>query len=78
MLGISLGKANYALNALIERGLVKITDFKNSNHKMSYAYLLTPHGLHQKMEITRAFLQKKYDEHDQIKADIEILEQEIG
>jgi len=54
-LGISLGKVNYCLNALISKGLIKVTNFKNSNNKAAYLYLLTPRGLKEKTRVTGRF-----------------------
>ncbi len=76
-LGISLGKANYCLKALIDRGWVKANNFKNSNHKAAYAYLLTPHGVEQKTKITLRFFKKKMQEYEQLKKEIAELEQEV-
>ena len=76
-LGISLGKANYCLKALIDRGWVKANNFKNSNHKAAYAYLLTPRGVEQKTKITLRFFKQKMREYEQLKKEIVELEQEV-
>lgn len=70
-LGISLGKPNYCLKALIEKGGVKANNFKNSNHKAPYAYLMTPSGIEQKAYITVHFLKKQMQEYKQLKQELE-------
>ena len=72
-LGISLGKTNYCVRALIERGLVTAQRFRTSNNKLAYAYLLTPEGLETKTRITARFLQRKRAEYDALKAELEQL-----
>ena len=76
-LGISLGKANYCLKALIDKGLVKAGNFKNSNNKSAYIYLLTPKGIEEKSRITLHFLQRKIDEYEKLRTEIDELKQEI-
>ena len=76
-LGISLGKANYCLKALIDRGLVKARNFKNSDNKRAYLYVLTPKGIEDKARVSAAFLKRKMQEFEQLKAEIEQLEQEV-
>lgn len=75
-LGISLGKANFCLKALIEKGLLKATNFQNSNKKAAYMYLLTPKGLSEKANITIRFLKSKVEEYEILKNDIEQLKRE--
>jgi EPS-associated MarR family transcriptional regulator len=77
-LGVSVGKANYCLNALIEKGLLKARNFRNSNNKPAYLYLLTASGLEEKINITRAFLHRKRDEYDFLAREIERLTEEVG
>jgi|SRR6056300_150372 EPS-associated MarR family transcriptional regulator len=77
-LGLSLGKTNFVLKALIDRGLVKVENFKRSNNKMGYAYLLTPQGVSEKVKITKRFLVRKMAEFDQLKAEIENLQEEVS
>ena len=72
-LGISLGKTNYCVRALIERGLVTAQRFRTSNNKLAYAYLLTPEGIETKTRITARFLQRKRAEYDALKAELEQL-----
>jgi EPS-associated MarR family transcriptional regulator len=76
-LGISLGKANYCLKALIEKGWVKANNFKNSNNKAAYAYLLTPKGIERKAQITVSYLKRKLEEYESIKQEIEQLKSEL-
>lgn len=75
-LGISLGKANYCLKALVEKGLLKAGNFRNSRNKMAYFYKLTPRGLEEKANVTVRFLKQKMAEYEQLKSDIEFLTQE--
>ena len=77
-LGTSLGKTNYCLNALIDKGLVKVRNFRNSNNKLAYAYLLTPRGIDSKATITVQFLKRKMAEYEALKAEIEQLQREVG
>ena len=72
-LGISLGKTNYCVRALIERGLVTAQRFRTSNNKLAYAYLLTPEGIETKTRITARFLKRKRAEYDALKAELEQL-----
>ena len=76
-LEISVGKINYCLSALIEKGHVKVRNFTNSNKKAAYAYLLTPKGIQQKAKVTIRFLQRKTEEYEQLKKEIEQLHQEV-
>ena len=77
-LGVSLGKANYCLRALIEKGLVKANNFKNSANKRAYVYALTPRGIEAKAKISVRFLQRKLDEYDALRAEIEELQSELA
>ena len=72
-LGISLGKVNYCLKSLIQRGFVKINNFKNSNHKLQYSYLLTPKGIEEKTKLTIEFLKVKTKEYEELKKEVEKL-----
>lgn len=76
-LGISLGKVNYCLNALIEIGLVKANNFRQSQNKKGYIYLLTPSGVEEKAKITMRFLKFKLAEFEAIKAEIQQLQNDI-
>jgi MarR family transcriptional regulator, temperature-dependent positive regulator of motility len=75
-LGVSLGKANYCLRALIEKGLVKASNFKNSDNKLAYFYVLTPSGIEAKAKISVRFLQRKIEEYEALGAEIEQLKKE--
>lgn len=75
-LGVSLGKINYCLNALVEKGCLKVNNFRNSNNKMAYAYLLTPRGVEQKARMTVQFLKYKVQEYEKLRAEIEELQHE--
>ena len=75
-LGISLGKVNFCLNALVEKGCLKVNNFRNSNNKLAYAYLLTPHGVEEKARITLRFLKYKIQEYERLQAEIRELKHE--
>jgi EPS-associated MarR family transcriptional regulator len=76
-LGISVGGLNYCLKALMEKGLVKMKNFANSKNKFGYVYVLTPTGMAEKAAITHRFLQRKMDEYEALKAEIEALRSEV-
>ena len=76
-LGVSVGKTNYCLSALIEKGLVKINNFRRANNKLAYAYLLTPRGIEEKARVTVSFLQRKVREYGALKDEIEALRREV-
>jgi EPS-associated MarR family transcriptional regulator len=75
-LGMSLGKANYCLKALVDKGFVKVENYRNSDNKRAYLYLLTPSGVAEKAELTRHFLSRKMREYDEMRLEIERLQQE--
>ena len=77
-LGISLGRVNYCVQALIEKGLVKAKNFRNSKNKKGYAYLLTPRGIEDKARMTVEFLKIKMAEHEALTNEIENLRAEAG
>lgn len=77
-LGISVGGLNYCLKALIEQGLVKMRNFASSKNKFGYVYVLTPTGMAEKAAITHRFLQRKIDEYEALKAEIETLRSEVN
>lgn len=77
-LGISLGKVNFCLNALIEKGLVKANNFRQSENKKGYIYLLTPSGVEEKAKITVRFLKYKLAEYEKIKAEIQQLQHDVA
>jgi EPS-associated MarR family transcriptional regulator len=64
--GLSIGKVNYCLKALIDIGLIKIHNFNNSNNKLNYAYILTPKGIREKKAVTKQFIIKKKHEYDKL------------
>ena len=74
--GISLGKANYCLRALIARGFVKAENYRKSSNKRAYLYLLTPKGITRKAELTRLFLARKVKEYEALRLEIEGLQRE--
>ena len=76
-MGVSLGKANYCLKALIDRGLVKARNFRNSDNKRAYLYVLTPKGIEEKSRISVSFLKRKMDEFEVLRREIEELQREV-
>jgi len=70
-LGFSLGKLNYCLRALKEKGLIKIQNFRKNPNKLRYAYILTPKGMNVKTKITLNFMKRKMKEYDELKTEIE-------
>ncbi|MCF8112200.1 MAG: MarR family EPS-associated transcriptional regulator [Desulfobacteraceae bacterium] len=74
--GFSLGKINYCLRALIDKGLIKAENFRLSSRKTRYLYILTPRGLEEKARVTSRFLKKKLQEYEKLKAEIEELRAE--
>lgn len=77
-LGISLGGINYCLQALLEKGWVKVNNFQNNKRKLAYAYLLTPAGIAQKVTLTGRFLKRKMEEYELLKAEIDSLHLEAN
>ena len=75
-LGMSLGKVNYCLKALIQKGFVKAENYRKSTNKLAYFYLLTPSGVAAQAELTRNFLARKVIEYEALRLEIERLEQE--
>lgn len=75
-LGISLGKVNFCLHALIDKGLVKAKNFKNSQNKRAYLYMLTPKGVEDKARVTARFLRNKQAEYEALKQEIAVLKRE--
>lgn len=76
--GISNGSAHYLLSALLDKGLIKLGNFTAAQDKRRYAYILTPKGIAEKAAITRRFLERKIQEYDALKAEIEALRDELG
>ena len=75
-LGLSLGKANFCLRALIEKGWVKVSNFSRSNNKKAYVYLLTLNGMEEKAKVTFRFLESKRQEYEILKQEIQELQEE--
>jgi EPS-associated MarR family transcriptional regulator len=78
VLGVSLGKTNFCLKALLDKGLLKIQNFQSSQRKLAYAYLLTPAGISEKATLTSRFLANKMQEYEQLREEIEMLQQEVA
>ena len=76
--GISLGAVNYSLRALIERGLVKAGNFSRNPNKLGYAYVLTPAGIVEKTLLTGRFLQRKVEEYESLRVEIDAYASEIA
>jgi len=76
--GLSVGRVNYIINALLKKGFIKAHRFKNSKNKIGYMYVLTPQGISERAAQTQAFLQRKTVEYEQLKAEIEKLREETG
>lgn len=76
-LGLSLGRAHYVLHALLDKGMVKARNFRRSNNKLAYAYVLTPNGLREKVRLTRSFLKRKETEFERLRYTIAVLKGEL-
>lgn len=77
-LGVSLGKANYCVQALLAKGFIKLQNFRGSRNKLAYAYLLTPSGIAAKSSLALSFLQIKVAEYERLQAEIEQLQREVA
>jgi MarR family transcriptional regulator, temperature-dependent positive regulator of motility len=75
-MGVSLGKTNYCMRALIAKGFVKVQNFRNSANKRGYIYLLTPEGVAARANLTRHFLARKREEYDALRVEVERLPRE--
>jgi|TARA_R100000935_G_scaffold57753_1_gene92473 EPS-associated MarR family transcriptional regulator len=75
--GISVGGVHYCLNALVEKGMVKLGNFSAANDKRRYAYILTPKGLTEKAALTSRFLKRKMEEYEALKKEIDRLQSEM-
>lgn len=75
-LGVSLGKANFCVQALLAKGFIKLQNFRGSRNKLAYAYLLTPAGITAKSSLALNFLQIKMAEYERLQAEIEQLQRE--
>ena len=76
-LGVSVGKVNYCLRAVVERGWVKVNIFRRADNKWACAYLLTPSGVSAKLQLTRKFLERKEREFEQLQGEIAMLRREV-
>lgn len=76
--GVSVGGVHYVLNALVEKGLVKLGNFSAAKDKRRYAYILTPKGIAEKAAITKRFLARKITEYETLRAEIDLLRDELG
>ena len=76
-LGLSLGKTNYLIHALMAKGWLKLTNFRHSNNKLGYLYLITPKGAEEKSILAKNFLKRKSDQYNRLKKEIEILKSEL-
>ena len=76
-MGVSLGKINYCMKKLIEKGWVKLTNFSQNPNKVDYIYLLTPKGVEQKTRLTFSFLRIKIEEYEDLKEEIRSLKKDI-
>jgi len=77
-LGVSLGKTNYCIRAVVDKGWVKVRNFRNSGNKAAYLYQLTPSGISAKARVTRRFLDRKIDEYERLKVEIEELRAQVA
>lgn len=75
LLGVSLGSVNYCIKAFIDKGLIKVENFINSEHKKGYVYNITPSGLVEKTKITAEYLQRKRQEYRLLEEEIQELQQ---
>ena len=77
-LGISLGKINYCMKKLINKGFIKVNNFKNHKNKIQYSYLLTPKGIEEKGRLTLEFIKIKTQEYDELRKEIDLLKEEAN
>ena len=75
-MGVSLGKVNYCMKKLVEKGWIKLTNFSHNSNKLGYMYLLTPHGIEQKAKLTILFLKIKMKEYEMLKDEIILLKKD--
>lgn len=76
-LGVALGSVNYILRALIDKGLVKTRNFRNSGNKLRYAYILTPEGISRKSALAAEFLRRKLREYEALRAEIAAVKNDL-
>ena len=77
-LGFSLGKVNYCLKSLVDKGWIKAANFKNSRNKTAYMYLLTPRGIEEKTRVTVQFLQTRMREYEALRSEIKQIRDEAN
>ena len=77
-MGVSVGKTHYLLKALLGKGWVKAQNFRRSDHKLGYLYVLTPQGVRQRLQLTQSFLARKETEYDMLKTQIVSLREELA
>jgi len=78
-LGLSLGKVNYCLKALVDKGFVKAENFKNSNNKLAYSYMLTPTGVEEKVRVTYQFYRRTEAEYEMLRKEVlELKKRDFG
>ena len=77
VLGVSVGRMNFCLKALAEKGLVKVENYRTSTNRLAYLYLLTPAGVAEKAVLTRRFLARKMAEYDALKSEIAALQRDL-
>lgn len=77
-LGVSLGKTNFCIRALLQKGLIKLANFQSNRHKLAYSYLLTPSGISEKSAITARFLKRKMAEYERLQLEIAALQLEVN
>lgn len=76
-LGVSLGKTNFIVRAVLSRGWVKAENFRRSNHKLGYIYVLTPQGIAQRLRLTQTFIARKEQEYELLRSEIDRLRTEM-
>ena len=76
--GVSLGKVNYVIRSLVDKGHVKVGNFRNSENKKGYMYLLTPNGMAEKARLTVEYLRRKMEEYEKLQRELDELKQELS
>ena len=76
-LGYSLGKVNYLMKGLVEKGFVKLSNFSKSEHKMRYVYVLTPKGISERVKITGAYLKRREEEYEMLRIEIDDIKKKV-
>ena len=76
-MGVSLGKVNYCMKKLFDKGLLKLSNFRSNSNKSRYIYLLTSKGIEQKTKLTISFIERKLKEYDELKAEIQSLQEDV-